>query len=385
MELYIHLPFCKVKCRYCDFVSFPDQEPFMERYVQLLLREAEARRKEVGEPLHTLYVGGGTPSLLPPALIRTLFNGLRSVFSFEEIREFTLEANPGTLSMPWLNAVRESGANRLSMGMQTSQEHLLKTLGRIHTMAQVRESVRMAREAGFRNLNLDLIFGIPGQTVSDWSEALEEALCLAPEHLSCYGLIPEEGTPLMRDLESGALTLPDEADEREMYDLTLRLLDAHGYEHYEISNFAKPGCACAHNIGYWRQTPYLGLGVAAASMNAWMTGASSCSDAQYFRRTNPDTLEAYEACVLGQLLPNIEPISPADSRFETLMLSLRMMEGVSEAHFEFLHGVSLDSCYGEKLRSLASRGLLTYENAAWRLTRRGMDIQNAILVELMND
>ena len=354
----------------------------MDRYVELLLMEAEARHGEAIEPIRTIYTGGGTPSLLPPALLRETFDRLRSVFSFSEVEEFSLEANPGTLSVEWLETALKTGCSRLSMGMQTSQDRLLRTLGRIHTMEQVRESVRMAREAGFRNLNLDLIFGIPGQTFSDWEETLEKALALDPEHLSCYGLIPEEGTPLWNDLETGVLTLPDPEEERAMYDLTLRLLSDAGYEQYEISNFAKKGFECAHNIGYWRQERWLGLGAAAASMCGQRTETGGII---FIRRTNPNTLEEYERFVMGDEAPETEIISPEDARFETMMLSLRMTEGISEARFQALHGVSLESCYGEKLRSLEARGLLCHEKSAWRLTRWGMDIQNAILVELMDD
>ena len=223
------------------------------------------------------------------------------------------------------------------------------------------------------------MFGLPGQTVSMWRETLVKALSLNPEHLSCYGLIPEEGTPLYRDLQTGQLTLPDEDDERRMYDLTLDLLAQSGFRQYEISNFARPGCECRHNIGYWQQVPYIGLGVSAASYLPAENGM--------IRLTNPRTLPAYLTMVQSQddSLREQEFISKTDGRFETLMLGLRMNCGVSESEFQERNGVSLDALYGEKLRKFEQEGLLQRKTDRWSLTRRGMDVQNAILVELMDD
>lgn len=385
MELYVHLPFCARKCRYCDFASFPGLEGTMEAYVDALLREAEFYSPEAADPIVTVYFGGGTPSLLPPALLSRLMSGLRSRLPLQQAEEWTVEANPGILTAPWLDAARTGGVTRLSLGMQAAQDSLLRMLGRIHCRNEVRKSVGLAREAGFDNLNLDLMFGLPGQTLSDWQETLSEALSLAPEHISAYGLIPEEGTPLFQDLESGLLTLPEPEAEREMYDVLLRTLHFAGFEQYEISNFARPGHACRHNIGYWDQTPYLGLGLSAASMTGITVGPDGM---RYTRRTNTSEMDAYISGIKNNA-PNLSEhsvIEPPEARFETMMLGLRMNEGVTESRFLFLHGRSLDSCYGPRLRSLEARGLVTHDSSPrrWRLTRLGMDLQNQVLVDLMD-
>lgn len=382
MELYIHLPFCARKCRYCDFPSWAGCEALMPRYVDALLTEAQAQAESLGRPtIETVFIGGGTPSLLPATLLTKLLAGLREHFDIPDGIEFTSEANPGTLTEAWLRAAMEGGVNRLSLGMQAYQPELLRTLGRIHDFAQVSASVALARRMGVQNLNLDLMFGLPGQSEAAWRETLKQALSLRPEHLSCYGLIPEEGTPLKADLDAGRLTLPDEDEERRMYDEALRLLSAHGYEQYEISNFAMPGYACKHNLGYWRQVPYLGLGASAASCLPGQSGVFSV------RLANPASMDDYLVMVAQRnwAMRQQDLISPADARFETMMLGLRTTEGVSEDAFLAMHGVSMEACYGPRLRSLEQRGLLLYRDGRCRLTRRGMDVQNAVLVELMDD
>ena len=387
MELYIHLPFCRRKCRYCDFVSYAGQEGLIHAYVDALLNEA-ARQSSYysglyGYPLRmeTVFLGGGTPSLLPPKEFARLLSGLREIFDLAHDAEFTSEANPGTLSPAWLDAAVEGGVNRLSLGMQAYQPSLLETLGRIHDFTQVEASVRMARAAGIRNLSLDLMFGLPGQTTVMWQETLDKALSLSPTHLSCYGLIPEEGTPLKRDLDAGILSLPDEETERQMYDDALTILSHHGFEQYEISNFALPGCACQHNLGYWRQVPYLGLGASAASCMEELDGSA------YVRANNPSGLQAYLDMVReGQWKTRvIEPISPRDAVFETMMLGLRTTRGVSEDAFLRMHGQSMDAVYGERLRMLEAQGFLQHAEGCWQLTRRGMDVQNSVLVTLMDN
>ena len=383
MELYIHIPFCRSKCRYCDFASWAGREDQMTDYVEILLLEAAAESRLLGHPMiETAFIGGGTPSTLPPALLDKLLSELQTMFDFAPDAEFTCEANPGTLSAVWLDTAVRHGVNRLSMGMQAYQPELLKTLGRIHTFKQVRESAALARAAGIKQMSLDLMFGLPGQTLEHWLESLNAALSLHPEHLSCYGLIPEDGTPLKADLDAGRLTLPDEETERAMYDAAIRTLAANGFEQYEISNFAIPGCECRHNLGYWRQVPYLGLGASASSMLP-----TASSDSAYVRQTNPHTIDDY--CQMVQTGSwqerEIEPISHADARFETMMLGLRTMQGVSEAAFGQMHGVTLAACYGPRLKSLLDRGLVDHQDDRWFLTRRGMDIQNSILVELMDD
>lgn len=381
MELYLHVPFCAQKCQYCDFASYAGRMQERDRYVQAVLTEAQARASSLpATAMETVFIGGGTPSVLSPDQLDTLLCGIHALFPVASGAEYTTEANPGTLTAEWLDVAVSHGVNRLSLGMQAFQPQLLKTLGRIHTFSEVAASVELARNAGLHNISLDLMFGLPGQTRADWLESLHAAISLQPQHLSCYGLIPEEGTPLWRKLESGELSLPDEETERAMYDDALTRLAQHGYIQYEISNFAKEGCACRHNLGYWRQIPYLGLGCSASSMLPDASG--QCS---YLRETNPASLDDYIAMTAHSAWHNraVEPIFPADARFETLMLGLRTIEGVSEHAYADMHGEPLRHRYGETLRRLQQNGLLDYVDGCWRLTRRGMDVQNAVLVELM--
>lgn len=383
MELYIHIPFCLQKCRYCDFASYAGHASMMHPYVDALLTEAQIEAECLGHPnIETIFIGGGTPSLLPPEELVRLMSGIRHCFPIAQNAEITSEANPGTLTADWLHSAVDAGINRLSLGMQAAQPRLLRLLGRIHTLPEVVQSVDMARQAGIRNLNLDLMFGLPIQTVEDWHETLRAAFSMEPEHLSCYGLIPEDGTPLKQDLDAGRLSLPEEDAERAMYDLTLNLLAAQGYEQYEISNFAKPGYACKHNLGYWQQVPYLGLGASSASM----LPDADASNA-YLRRSNPASLEQYLSIIKEQDFSKREetPISKKEAQFETLMLGLRTTKGGSESAFAAMHGISMEQRYGTILDRLEKQGLLLHQDGYWRLSRRGMDVQNAILVEFMDD
>ena len=348
----------------------------------MILKEAQLRKTEANEPITTVFIGGGTPSLLPAEVFSGLINGLNHIYDLNAVREFTAEANPGTVTVEWLDMAVTLGVNRISFGMQAYQDRILHLLGRIHRFEDVVSSVSLARRAGIGNISIDLIFGIPGQTISDWTQTADAALSLKPEHLSAYGLIPEEGTPLYKDLESGHFTLPDPDLERGMYDLVIRKTAEAGFHQYEISNFALAGFECEHNKGYWTQIPYIGLGVSAASM----TGIRYSADGMdYHRRTNPVTLDQYENMISSGILSSADLISPADSRFETMMLGLRMNQGVEESAFLKKHRVTLEQCYGKKLRTMEKLGLCKHENGVWKLTRRGFDVQNSILVELMDD
>ena len=377
MELYIHIPFCRKKCRYCDFPSFAGCEHLMPAYVRRLTEEIRSRGEELGHPtLETVFMGGGTPSLLPPELLEAVFSAVRESFPLAADAEITSEANPGTLTREWLQCGVGQGINRLSLGMQAAQDRLTAMLGRIHRQEQVAESVALARESGIADLNLDLMFGLPGQTRADWRESLEAALSLAPCHLSCYGLIPEEGTPLLKDLEEGRLTLPPEEEERAMYDEALSLLAKQGLQQYEISNFALPGKECRHNLGYWTGAFYLGVGSSAASMLPDPTGEFFC-----LRPANPASLEDYLAGERGE----IPKITREEARFETVMLGLRLTRGVREADFLSLHGISLESWCGPALERQTARGLLEHREGYWHLTRQGMDLMNTVLVDIMEE
>lgn len=364
--LYVHIPFCARKCAYCDFASFAGREGEMAAYVRRLKEEIRSRSDPEYE-IATLYIGGGTPSLLPPALMREALSALHAAFSFSPDAECSCECNPGTVTEEFLDALLCGGVNRLSFGAQAAQPRLLELLGRIHTWEQVEASVEEARKAGFRNINLDLMLGLPAQTLRDVRETLEKALALAPEHLSCYGLIVEDGTKMKEMTDAGVWTLPDEDTERDMYELCRETLAAHGFLQYEISNFARPGFACRHNVDCWRRKEYIGLGSAACGF---------LGDRRY---QNPPSLTDY----LRGAPARETALTPEEARFESVMLGLRLTEGLSEAAFERMHGMTLDQAFPGKMEASVRAGLLVRENGFLRLTRRGMDVQNRVLVDFL--
>ena len=341
--LYVHVPFCVSKCAYCDFASYAGREADIPRYVDAVIREITRRGAETGHPkADTIFLGGGTPSLLDEFQVTRILDALFEAFPIEEGAEITCECNPGTLTTPFAQALRKAGVNRLSIGAQARQARLLRLIGRIHNWEQVIASVEIARQAGFDNINLDLMFGLPSQTVADVRETLEAAIALSPTHLSCYGLIVEEGTPICRDIAAGKLALPDEEIEREMYELARQTLAEHGFHQYEISNFAREGYACRHNVGCWTRVPYLGFGCAAHSF------FEEC------RTMNPSKLDAY----LAGEEPKTEQISKEEARFESMMLGLRMTRGVKDEDFTRMHGMSIREAFGEKLDKPIAAGLL---------------------------
>lgn len=366
LGLYVHIPFCLRKCAYCDFASFAGRERDMDAYIERVIREAE-EKSAPDYLVSTLYIGGGTPSLLPPGLMDALLTALESRFCFMKNAEKTCECNPGTVTEPFLDVLCRHGVNRLSFGAQAYQDRLLSLLGRIHRWPEVEKSVSLARSFGIRNFNLDLMLGLPFQTLRDAEQTLSAALALSPTHLSCYGLIVEEGTQMKRMVDDGVWTLPDEDAERAMYECCRETLAANGFEQYEISNFSLPGFACRHNADCWERKEYLGLGSAA------------CGFLNDQRFQNPPSLDDYLAGKPAQ----VTFLTPEDARFESVMLGLRMMKGVSDAAFRQMHGLSIEDAFGEKLIKPLRQGLVEWQEGSLRLTRRGMDVQNAVLVELM--
>lgn len=368
--IYIHIPFCVKKCSYCAFLSGPAGPEVRQEYVNHLIEEIRLRSREVPEA-DTIYFGGGTPSLLTPEQIGEILEEVRSAFRITEDAEVTLEANPGTLTAESLEGYRKTGINRLSMGVQSIDDRRLRYLGRIHTAEEVRRDVKMAREAGFRNINLDLIFAIPGTDVSDAMEDLEAIAALEPEHISFYSLQLEEGTSFFRDFEAGKLReVPDETD-REMYHRGIRALREKGYRHYEISNFARPGCESRHNSKYWNMSEYVGLGLGASSY----TG--------HRRTVNETDLKAYsEMLDRGELaFMEIHENSEADDISEAVFTGLRREEGIryrdilgSEAAFWEYFREALPEA-----RAYEAGGFLELDDEGLRLTERGIDISNGIM------
>lgn len=368
--LYIHVPFCAKKCGYCDFPSFEGCMGLRAPYVEKLIAELDARAEGYGRPvIHTVFIGGGTPSLLQPEQMTRILDALYRNFPLAEDAEISCEANPGALTPRFLAALREGGVNRLSLGAQSADAEQLKLLNRQHSWARVEQAVRLARRAGFDNINIDLMLGIPGQTVPMWADTLDRALSLAPEHLSCYGLIVEDGTPMKRRIDAGELILPEPEEDRAMYEHALNRLKAAGFEQYEISNFAKPAKACRHNLNCWRREDYLGFGSAAHGLEYGGT-----------RRANPASIREY---IAGEP-PLIESIGPSERMFESLMLGLRVTRGIDLRAFEDTHGQSFESVYGEAAKQSLQKGRVQYtQDGFFRLTREGMDLMNAVLLDFM--
>lgn len=368
LGLYVHIPFCERKCAYCDFPSFAGQTPRQAPYVTKLCEEIREKGEELGRPpADTVFIGGGTPSMLAPELMKKVLLALRDSFDIAPSAEISCEANPGTLTPRFLQTLKEGGVNRLSLGAQSAHEDELKLLSRVHDWAQVVSSVKLAREYGFSNLNLDLMSGLPGQTWDKLRASVEMALQLKPTHLSCYSLIVEEGTSFAALFEQGRLNLPGEEEERALYHNTGAFLTRTGYHHYEISNYALPGHECRHNRNCWLYHDYLGFGLSAAGLYKGR------------RFKNPSTLDGY----LNGEPPEITELSPEDKAFEQTMLGLRLREGVRETAFLEKQGKTLLETYPEALARHEKDGLLVHEQGFWRLTDKGLDLMDQVLIDLL--
>jgi oxygen-independent coproporphyrinogen-3 oxidase len=377
--LYLHIPFCVKKCNYCDFLSAPSSEKQREQYVDALCREIEQSSVRYGNRIvDTVFFGGGTPSLLLAEETGRLMETLRRCFSLSEEAEITLEMNPSTADDRKLQEYRRQGINRLSIGLQSACNEELKTLGRIHTWEGFLTTWEMVRNFGFTNVNIDLMSSLPGQSLESWEDTLNRVLALGPEHISAYSLMVEEGTPFYEKYgpegEETAL-LPDEETDRQMYELTGRLLKTRGYHRYEISNYAREGFACRHNIGYWKRKNYLGLGLGAASLM------------DEVRFANEDRLETYLEKINRQAAAakEVQPLSPQEQREEFMFLGLRMMEGVSASSFREKFGCEITQIYGSQLEKLLSMGLLIHDEKRQRyaLSPRGIDVSNQVFVEFL--
>lgn len=368
---------------YCDFCSAAETPETVSAYCDALKKEIRLMAKKFPEvKVSTVFLGGGTPSLVPPEVMAGVLDELHDSFELLPDAEFTSEANPGTLTGEWLEMAVKRGLNRLSLGVQAAQGHLLRGIGRIHTVKEAQEAVRLARSCGIRNLNLDAMFGLPGQTERDYLDTLEAFRDWGADHISAYSLILEEGTPLYRLVNAGQVVLPEEDEVATMYEHGIEWLEQAGYRRYEVSNFAKAGFECRHNIGYWQGEWYLGLGVAAHSMLPTNQPGACCQ-----RRGNAADVQAYiSALQSGQEAPTdgVDLIAPEEAMFETMMLGLRTTFGVEEKRFEKQHGVSLRKRYGEQLDSLVQDGLGQWSDGRFALTPRGIEIQNDVLMRLMD-
>lgn len=375
MELYLHMPFCVRKCAYCDFLSFPSGAKTQRMYAKRLTEDIGVMGKRYGEiPVETIFIGGGTPSVPDSGLIVEIMEHVRHAFHVADGAEISMEANPGTVTREKLTDYRKAGINRLSFGLQSANDRELKLLGRIHTWAEFLESFTLARECGFANLNIDLMSALPGQTCESWKETLSRVTDLDPEHISAYSLIIEEGTPFGERYgsEEGRKLLPDEDSEREMYHETKRFLKDCGYERYEISNYAKPGRECRHNIGYWTGVPYLGLGL----------GASSYLDGCRFT-VNPDMKQYLEE--KPGMFTDIEKLTKKDMEEEFFYVGLRMTAGVSLSEFERRFGISAKEVYPGLMETFVKEKAARFEGDRFVLTDYGLDVSNYIMAQFLQD
>lgn len=427
LELYIHIPFCVKKCAYCDFLSGPAGEQEREDYVNLLAEEIRNCPDAVKDyEVVSIFFGGGTPSLLTGEQMERLMDVIRETFTLGQDAEITMEMNPGTVEEEKLRKYKEAGVNRLSIGLQSVNDEELRLLGRIHTYEEFLEAYHMARDCGFANLNVDLISAIPGQTVESWRHTLEKVIALHPEHISAYSLILEEGTPFYKkyveeENEEGP-KLPDEDAERQMYWDTETLMEKNGYHRYEISNYAKEGCACRHNLGYWERVPYLGFGIGAASLvpgeligkldleerrnqkkekrgkavgdsesHVNLETAGNKKNAVEMKKeraagkmgryTNPAKLKDYTLSYQNKF--HAELLTEAEEMEEFMFLGLRKMNGISKKIFSEYFGKSLEDVYGEPIQKLENLNLLEQNVDRVWLTKRGIDVSNSVFVEFI--
>lgn len=393
MEIYVHIPFCIKKCHYCDFLSAPADERLHNRYAGALLREIHFYGEKLGRvPVSTVYVGGGTPSCMAASYMELIIKQLRLSFDIAADAEITVECNPGTLTVGKLQSYRKLGVNRISIGLQSAHEDELQLLGRIHTYEQFLQSFDLARKCGFSNINVDLMSALPHQTADKFLASLKRVIALKPEHISVYTLMIEPGTPfyeqykfdaVLRDAGKETHVLPSEDEEYEIYVKTGELLAQHGYEQYEISNYARKGYACRHNTGYWKRVPYLGLGLGAASLvdEVRYSNLTDIEDyiaaSRQIRRQNIGETPAWNLHAAAQ------PLSRREQIEEYMFLGLRMREGVTREGFRNTFDVEIEAVYGEVLRLLAEQQLIIRRAGNICLSDQGMNVSNYVLAQFL--
>ncbi len=377
MELYIHIPFCMKKCEYCDFLSAPYDRNLRAKYTDALCRELRYYGGVIDEPVETVFIGGGTPSWLEPALMEKIIDAMRSSFSIHKNAEVTIEVNPGTVTKDAMASYVSWGINRLSIGLQSANEEELKLLGRIHTYDQFLKTFEIARMQGIDNINVDVMYGLPGQKAETFLKTLRQIVMLKPEHISAYSLMIEEDTPYFERYGEDAkrqakgeptVYLPEEDELCAMTESCEKILEEHNFHQYEISNFAKVGYACRHNIGYWRRTPYLGAGLGAASFYNHTRYANERDIYRYIE--NP--IQRFET-----------PLSREDEMAEFMFLGLRTIDGVSRKAFESAFDEPLLDVYGAVLARLIEEGLLEAKAGNVFLTKHGRNVSNAVLAEFL--
>ncbi len=371
LSIYIHIPFCVKKCSYCDFLSFPGTEEDMERYRKAILTEIEnAEENGLQYEVQTVYIGGGTPSRVSPCLIENIMDSLRKKYSFAENAEISMEMNPGTLQEGALKIYKNAGINRLSIGCQSLDDEELKLLGRIHTAEDFIRTFHDVREAGFTNINVDLMSSIPGQGTDKFRRSLEKVIALGPEHISAYSLIVEPGTPFYSKYERGELDLPDEETVTETDRMARSVLMEKGYLRYEISNFAKEGYECRHNLVYWNHGDYRGFGPGAASLIGKHRFTVTRSYRSYLKNPGKEMEEDFE-------------LSGREAMEEFMFLGLRTCSGVSEEAFKKAFNRDIKEIFGDVIRKQQKEGLLVYKNGRYLYTENAMDVSNILMSEFL--
>ncbi len=373
--LYIHIPFCESKCIYCDFYSMANNNHLIDKYIDALLVEAVLRKKELNsETLTTAYLGGGTPSLLSITQLSKLVNGLKKVFDFSEVEEFTIEVNPDDVTADYIQQAKSLGINRVSMGVQSFSDEDLRFINRRHTAKQATDAIHIINKAGIDNISIDLIYGIPGQNIEMWKNNVDTAISLSVQHISAYTLMYEDGARLSVMRSLGKITEMDDAVVAAMYDYLVAQLKSNGYIHYEISNFALPGLHSRHNSSYWNLTPYLGLGVAAHSFDGTV------------RRFNPSNLKMYlDTLGEGKLCVEVENITEAERYDEYVMLRLRTADGIDADELMHRFGEKYYQFFIEKAKPLVSERSLINENGRYYIPENHIMISDNITCDLLWD
>ena len=368
--IYVHIPFCKKKCDYCDFISYCGKDELIEKYVDSVKTEIE--NVKIKSEITTIYIGGGTPSYIDSKYIVQIIDKIKEK-NVAQDAEITIEVNPGTVTQEKLQDYINCGINRISIGLQTTNDELLKQIGRIHNYEQFLETYKMAKKVGFKNINVDLMLGLPNQRISDLKESLEKILKLAPKHISVYSLIVEDGTPIANKIETGKLKLPDEDLERNMYWYVKNTLELNGYKHYEISNFAKKGYESKHNMNCWNQMEYVGIGVAAHSYRD-ITRYSNTEDVkEYIRNVQKGEFEK------NRIIHEVQ--KEADSEKEFMLLGLRKIDGVKISDFKNKFGDNPIYLYRNELKKLSDEKLIIIQDDNIRLSNKGIDLANLVWEE----
>lgn len=370
--IYVHIPFCKQKCYYCDFVSYCNKDDLIEKYVNAVKKEIELQK--IKSQITTIYIGGGTPSYIDSKYIKEIMEEIQKKNVAPEA-EITIEVNPGTVTKEKIQEYRDAGINRLSIGLQSAKDELLKQIGRIHNFEQFLETYKMAKKVGFKNINVDLMLGLPKQRIIDLKESLDKIIELKPQHISIYSLIVEENTPMANKIEKGELQLPEEELERNMYWYIKNTLELNGYKHYEISNFAKKGYESKHNMNCWKQKEYIGIGAAAHSYRDITRYSNTENIEEYIKNVQKENLER------NRIIHEIQ--KEDDTKKEFMILGFRMIDGIKISEFKNRFGDNPIYLFRNELKKLVEEQLIFIDDDNIRLTNKGIDLANLVWEEFV--